>query len=218
MCLFCFSTAPLTNDDLLNKGKYGAMYEPFINTPEKFSVKLCKAPCAEPVCWCSSMVCCCCSQMIMRHKVLNNVNPGSGWSDYKCCQGMYGGFCCCQPGKLGETACPVPCLFLEVFLCAGPAVSATSLVLRQQYNLGLDEDDVRLIRCNNCLFVVACILSCLTICIDNDALDTGACCAQITSDVVFCCTSGCMLSQAYHECQVRGPNSNAAPLPTSMER
>jgi len=117
MCLFCFSTAPLTNDDM-NKGKYGAMYEPFINTPEKFSVKLCKAPCAEPVCWCSSMICCCCSQMIMRHKVLNNVNPGSGWSDYKCCQGMYGGFCCFQPGKLGEKACPVPCLFLEVFfLC-----------------------------------------------------------------------------------------------------
>ena len=98
MCLLCFSTEPLRQDEL-NKGKYGNAYGQFISeTDSKFQTTLCKAPCAAPGCWCTSMICCCCSQMIMRHKVLNNVNPGSGWSDYKCCQGFYGGCCCLQPG------------------------------------------------------------------------------------------------------------------------
>lgn len=219
MCLLCFSTEPLRQDEI-NKGKYGNAYGQFISeTDSKFQTTLCKAPCAAPGCWCTSMICCCCSQMIMRHKVLNNVNPGSGWSDYKCCQGFYGGCCCLQPGKCGEKACPVPCLCLEVCCCAGPAVSATSMVMRRQYHLGLDKDDVRLIRCNNCIFMVSCLLSCLTICIQSDTLDCAAHCANITSDIVFCCTSGCMLAQAYNECKYRDPNnSTMAPSANEMER
>ena len=124
-----------------------------------------------------------------------------------------------QKGKCGEKACPVPCLCLEVCCCAGPAVSATSMVMRRQYHLGLDKDDVRLIRCNNCIFMVSCLLSCLTICIQSDTLDCAAHCANITSDIVFCCTSGCMLAQAYNECKFRDPNnSTIAPSANEMER
>jgi len=215
MCLFCFPTDPLTQDEL-TKGKYAAAYGPYLNEPDKFQTTLCKAPCASPGCWCASMLCCPCSQMKMRYMVLNNVDPGSGWSNYKCCQGFYGGCCCFQPGKCCEDTCPVPCLCLEVCCCAGPAVSATSMVLRQQYRLGLDDDDVRLIRCNNCIFCLSCALSCLTICIQSEALDCAAQCARCTSDVLFCCTSGCMLAQAYNECKIRGPTN--APNQIEMER
>ena len=89
VCFFCFSTEPLSSDEV-TKGKYAEGYAPFINEPNKFDVTLCKAPCAECPCWCASMFCCCCAQIVMRKKVLNQVNPGSGWSDYECCQGMYG--------------------------------------------------------------------------------------------------------------------------------
>mmetsp|Transcript_11204 Transcript_11204/g.26398 ORF Transcript_11204/g.26398 Transcript_11204/m.26398 type:complete len:217 (+) Transcript_11204:245-895(+) len=205
MCLFCFSSEPLSSDEV-GKGKYGAAYGAHLNDSDTFQITMCQTPCKEPGCWCASMLCCCCSQMVMRKKVLNHVNPGSGWDDYKCCQGFYGGCCCLQPGQLCESSCPVPCLTLEICLCPGPAASATSLVLRNKYHLGLDKDDVRLIRCNNCIFCASVILGCLRICIDSDALDCAYHCASCTSDVVFMCTAGCMLGQAHHEvkCRERG--------------
>jgi len=58
MCLLCFSTEPLRQDEL-NKGKYGNAYGQFISeTENKFQTTLCKAPCAEPGCWCASVICC----------------------------------------------------------------------------------------------------------------------------------------------------------------
>ena len=215
VCLFCFSKEPLSSDEL-GKGQHGAAYGPFAEEPNKFQVTLCKTPCKEPGCWCGSMLCCLCSQMHMRKRVLNHVNPGSGWKDYKCCQGYYRGCCCLQPGKLGESKCPVPCLCLEVCLCSGPAASATSLVLREKYHLGLDEDDVRLIRCNNCIFCASIVLTCLTFCIQSEGLDCAAQCARITSDCVFTCTMGCMMGQAHHEMKFR--EGNAAPMQNAMER
>ena len=44
-------------------------------------------------------------------------------------------------------------------------------MVMQQHGLGLDQDDVRLIRCNNCLQFLACMASCLNICIDFDGDD-----------------------------------------------
>lgn len=216
MCLFCFSKEPLTEHEL-TKGDYARAYGKFANgDTSKYHVTLCNTPCAEPGCWCGSMLCCCLSQMIMRKRVLNHVKPGSGWSDYKCCQGYFGGCCCCQPGKCGEKACPVPCLCLEIFLCPGPAASATSMVIREQYNLGLDHDDVRLIRCNNVLYAISCILQILAICIPGDALDCASGCARCMSDTVFCCTMGCMLGQAHHEMKYR--DHQEAPSAQNMER
>ena len=215
-CLLCFSAKPLSDDEL-TKGKHAKNLAPYKDNEEKFQISLCETPCKEPGCWCGTMLCCFCSQMVMRKKVLNHVNPNSGWDDYKCCQGFYGGCCCFEPGKCGEKACPVPCLCLEILCCPGPAASATSLVLRDKYKLGLDDDDVRLIRCNNCLFCVACVLSCLTICINNGDLDAGASCAQCLSNTVFACTSGCMMGQAKHEIDYREKKA-AAPSGESMER
>lgn len=212
MCFFCFSSDPLSSEEV-QQGKYAAAYGQFIYETNKFDVTLCQAPCAEPCCWFGSMACCCCAQIMMRHKVLNHVHPNSGWQDYECCQGMYGGCCCLQPGQCCDKTFPRTCMCLEVVFCPGPAVSATSLILRRHYRLGLDQDDVRLIRCNNCLFCMSVILSCLTICIDNETLDCAAHCANVTSDIVFCCTSGCMMAQAYHECKVR-----EAPTANRMQR
>ena len=68
----------------------------YADNDQTFQVKLCNAPCAEPLCWISSMACFPCAQYQLRHKVLNHVEPGSGWSNYKCCQGMFGGCLCIQ--------------------------------------------------------------------------------------------------------------------------
>jgi len=178
---------------------------------------MCQTPCKEPACWIGTMLCFWCSQVAMRKKVLNHVAPGSGWDNYVCCQGFYGGCCCFQPGNLGEKTCPVTCMCLESCLCPGPAASATSLVLREKHNLGLDEDDVRLIRCNNCLYCTSIVLSCMRICIQNESLDFAAHCARCTSDVVFLCTAGCMLGQAQHEIKFREEQGTPV-VATAMER
>ena len=92
---------------------------------------------------------------------------------------------------------------LEAFCCPGLAASASGMVIRERYRLGLDKDDVRLIRCSNCLQFLSCfcwILACLT---DSDAIDTAAAITDCVADVVFCCVAGCMTAQAYHEISYR---------------
>jgi len=204
VCLFCFTTTPLTNDEM--KGKYGGAFNSFKNNNENFDISLCQAPCKEPMCWCASMACFCPAQVCIRHKVLNHVHPGSGWSNYKCCQGYFGGCCCIQPGEMGEKKCPVPCMLLEACLCPGPAVSASSNVIRDRYSLGLDDDDVRLIRCSNCLFYFSVCLSCISPFTDCEGDDTLAGIVNIVSDVVFCCVGGCMTAQVNREMKLKGPN------------
>ena len=214
MCLFCFSSAPLSADEA--NGKYGSAMGGFAANRETFDISLCQTPCAEPLCWCGSMACLCPVQIHLRHKVLNHVEPGSGWRNYKCCQGFYGGCCCLQPGRCGDTTCPVPCMCLEAFCCPGLAASASGMVIRQRYNLGLDQDDVRLIRCSNCLQIFSClctIIACITPCEGDDALARIIDCI---ADVVFCCVAGCMTAQAYHEVGVR--SGGGAPGGQAMER
>lgn len=214
MCLFCFSTEKLTQNDM--QGKYGGAYGPFIDNDQTFDVSLCKAPCKAPCCWAGSMLCLCPVSIYMRHKVLNYVDPGSGWSNYSCCQGYFGGCCCIQPGQMGEKSCPVPCMCLEACLCLGPAVSATSNVVRERHSLGLDEDDVRLIRCSNCLFYFSFILSCVSMMTDCEGDDALASIVNCISDVVFCCVSGCMTAQVNHEMKLRSDGS--APQQYLMQR
>jgi len=117
---------------------------------------------------------------------------------------------------MGEKSCPCPCMCLEATLCPGPAVSATSNVIREQYSLGLDEDDVRLIRCSNCLFYLSCLLSCVAMMTPCEGDDAVAGCVNVISDVVFCCVSGCMTAQVNHEMEVRG--EEASPQRVSMDR
>ena len=94
------------------------------------------------------------------------------------------------------------------------AISASQAVVMQQYGLGLDEDDVRLIRCNNCLQFLACIASCIDICIgDGDNVIVGI--INLAADIVFCCVSGCMTARTYHEIKER---EKEAPEKYRMER
>jgi len=106
-------------------------------------------------------------------------------------------------------------MFLEGCCCPGMAVSASQGLVMQQYGLGLDEDDVRLIRCNNCLQWLACVASCLNICIDFDGDDAIVGILNAIADIVFCCVSGCMTARTYHEIKER---EKEAPEKYRMER
>ena len=213
-CLFCFSGDPLGPDEA--KGKYGSALGPYATNPNKYDITMCQAPCKEPCCCLFSMACLCPIQIHMRHKALNHVEPGSGWKNYKCCQGMFGSCCCFKPGEMGESTCPLPCMCLEAFCCVGPAISATSGVIRHHYSLGLDEDDVRLIRCNNCLQIFAICLTCISICTPCEADDLAASIVNIIADVVFCSVGGCMTAQTYHEIKKR--EAMSAPVQSQMGR
>ena len=116
---------------------------------------------------------------------------------------------------MGEKSCPQCCMCLEGCCCPGMAVSATQGMIQQQHNLGLDSDDVRLIRCNNCLQWLACIASCLNICIDFDGDDACVSIINLVADITFCCVSGCMTARVYHEINER---EKEAPEQYRMER
>lgn len=135
MCLLCFSTEKPNRDDM--KGKYGEAFGPYVDNEDTFKITMCQAPCEECCCYCGSLFCALCATVKMRHKALNHINPNSGWDDYKCCQGYFGGCCCFQPGSMCEDVCPCPCACFEACLCPGLAVSATSMLMRDKYNLGL---------------------------------------------------------------------------------
>jgi hypothetical protein len=213
MCLFCFSKERLSQDEI--KGKYGGAFGSYANESNKFDISLCQTPCREPLACCVSSICICPAQMYMRHKVLNHVNPGSGWKDYKCCQGYFGSCCCFQPGNMGEGTCPVLCMCCEACLCTGPAVSATSMVIREKYRLGLDEDDVRLIRCSNCLFFFSICLSCISMFTECEGDDALASIVNCVSDAVFLAVSGCMTAQVNHEIKLR---ESSSPTRQMMDR
>ena len=213
-CLFCFSSQPLGSDEM--KGKYGGAFGQYANNNSKFEISLCETPCKVPLCWLASMACLCPAQIHLRHKALNHVHPQSGWKDYKCCQGIFRGCCCFQPGKMGESTCPVPCMCLEAFCCPGLAVSASAIVIRRQYALGLDEDDVRLIRCSNCLQIFSCVFRLISIFTPCEGDDQLARIVDIIADVVFCSVSGCMTAQVYNEISKREKMN--APAREAMER
>ena len=159
----------------------------------------------HPVFSCVSLlhvhVCACFVPVVvyMRHRALNHSRPDSGWSNYTCCQGYYGGCCCFQPGQCCESTCPCPCMCCEAMCCPGLAVSATSMVVREKHGLGLDADDVRLIRCSNCLQILSClctIIACLT---PNERDDQFAYIFDLFADCVFCSVASCSTAQTYHE-------------------
>ena len=145
LCFF-LSNEPLTEEE--KKGRCGSLLGDFDGGEETFALRLCQIPWTkECACCCISMLCFCPAQMYLRKKALNHIEPNSGWSNYICCQGYFPGCLCLQPGECQEESCPCVCMFLESCLCPGLAISATSYLIREQYQLGLDQDDVCLIRC-----------------------------------------------------------------------
>lgn len=96
------------------------------------------------------------------------------------------------------------------------AVSATSGLIRDKYQLGLDSDDIKLIRLNNCIQMIALVANLASMCFDWEGEDA---CIQVINCIangVFCCTSGCMTAQVYHEINLR--ENPEAPESEVMER
>lgn len=216
-CLFC--PAPV-NRDTIDKSSRNENYGKFVDNQEKFDITMCQAPCKEPLCCFISFLplTCLISHIKMRYKVLNHINPGSGWDDYICCQGHYGGCCCIQPGKIpGEDSCAPCCMCLEATCCTGLSVSATKFTMMEKYNLGLDDGDARLIHCNNCLQLAVCIARCVNICVDAPLVDACECGLEAIACIFFQCISGCMLAQVNRECDLRD-GTKAAPSVKEMER
>lgn len=210
MCFFCFSSKPLSPQE--KRGRLAA----FADKHQTFDISMCEVPCSEPCCCLGTMLCYCPAQILMRHRALNHVHPGSGWSNYKCCQGYFGGCLCLQPGHLCEENCPVPCMCLESCICPGLAVSATSFVIRQEYQLGLDADDIRMIRCNNCLQIFSCVFTIFAYCTECQCDDQAARMIDCIADAFFCAMSGCMTAQVYHEIKLR--ERMTAPKRERMDR
>ena len=95
-------------------------------------------------------------------------------------------------------------------------MSATSNLIREKYRLGLDEDDVRLIRCSNCLFYFSFILSCIAMCTECEGDDYFAAIVDCISDGVFLSVAGCMTAQVNHEIGLR--DNASSPEKQAMNR
>jgi len=220
MVLCCFSSEPLNDDEL--KGKYGSKYAQYNHIQDnKFDISMCQAPTREPGVFCISILCFCPIQICMRKKALNHMEPGSGWDNYVCCQNEFGSMCCFQPGQMGERECPIPCMCLESCCCPGMAVSATNGVIRNHYSLGLDKDDIRIIRCNNCIQAISCFANVLDMCVDDEegsTFDVVVTIINLIADISFCCVSGCMTAQVNHEIDMREKSLPSAPMEIEMTR
>ena len=141
-----------------------------------------------------------------------------------------------EPGDCRERKSPGSvCMCLEATTCPGLAVVSTANVLRAHYQLGLDADDVRLLRCNNVLQLsthaacccAACCPSVIAACCNNETccclLDTAAenvlCMAGLV-ECMFYAMAACMTAQVHYEIKMRSNDTScmAGPQRQEMER
>jgi len=171
---------------------------------------MCQAPCKEPCCCCIGCFpfTWCCVQFEMRKRVLKAQDPNGGWpKNYECGQGYFECLCF-KPGHMGEKTCPRCCLCCETICCPGLSVSGSRLLMMDMHSIQPDPCDNRIIRLNNCLQLLSCLCWILAI-IDSTFYE----CARIIdciADVVFLCSSGCMVAQVNRELKLR--HSVGAPL------
>lgn len=149
------------------------------------------SPCADPLCYCGSLLCLPCSAFLVRREVL-----GGDMSRYKCCQGYYDS-CCFTAGSYGEESMPDLCLCIEVLCFEACSISATRMFIMDTRNIRPDPCDSRLIRFNNCLFLLSCI--CNILAIIDDSFDAIADIVELASDIVYLLTASCMLTQTHVE-------------------
>jgi len=168
-------------------------------TGPTFKTSMCDAPCSDPLCCCAACLCPCCTAFQVRRQVLDY-----DWTQYKCCQGYYD--CCCfKAGSCCESTCPCPCLCCEAFLCQSCAISSTRMYVMDQKGLQSDPCDRRIIRCNNCVQLLACICNTLAICIEQIRP-----CAQIlnaVSHIIYCTVQACMQAQVHFEYNDHTPSA-----------
>ena len=102
-----------------------------------------------------------------------------------------------EAGKCYESSCPEFCLCCESCCCPGLAVSASRLTVMDQYNLGSDKCDNRMIRFSNCLQYLSCI--CWVLAFINDIFYQAARIIDFIADLVFHTVAGCMSAQVAYE-------------------
>ena len=86
-------------------------------------------------------------------------------------------------------------------MCLGPSVSATRMMVMDQYEIRPDPCDNRIIRMTNCLMLFSCLCDLLSICIREFRHF-----AQVVHSVANCVaysTIGCMASQVIQEVNYR---------------
>jgi len=138
----------------------------------------------------------------LRRRVLN-----MDMTKYSCCQGYFN-CCCLKAGEMGEQSCPECCLCCEVVFCPSCAVSATRMYVMDAKGLQSDPCDRRLIRCNNCLQLLACVCDILAIfCAQFREL---AQLIRCVADITYCTIQACF--QAQVDLEIRdGSMAGAAP-------
>ena len=97
---------------------------------------------------------------------------------------------------MGEESMPELCLCFEVCCCPGCSVSATRFYVMDRYNIVPDPMDNKIVRFNNCIQCLACILDLLSIFIDG--LDDAAVIVDHIAKLVFHLTVGCMSAQIHY--------------------
>jgi hypothetical protein len=85
--------------------------------------------------------------------------------EYTCCQGYYHSCTKCIDGQ--EENCPECCLCMEALFCCSCSISATRMLVMDQYELHSDEWDRRLIRINNMLQFASLICDLMALCNDD---------------------------------------------------
>jgi hypothetical protein len=201
----CIDGSPPARGDPDKQNAHMARYDKFYDHTNAFRLTMCDTISGGQPCCCIATIPCIfpCVQYEMRKKVLNHITPGSEMSGYICGQGYCGACCCFRPGEMGERDCPSFCMCLEAICCPGLAVSATRMLMMDQYALMPDECDNRIIRFNNCIQLLACVCTCLSILPPLRPLRHLVCVLDRFADAVFLMTSGCMTAQVDHEIAFR---------------
>ena len=110
---------------------------------------------------------------------------------------FFSGCCIWQSGKIGKVNSPY--MSLKACLCPGIVVSITSAFIWKEHRLGLDTDNICLIRCNNCLQIF--FASSLAVPCSLNVKETIYVLVlwTVLLDVAFTVGSDCSTSQTYHE-------------------
>lgn len=139
------------------------------------------------------------------------------WTKYRCCQGYICPVCTKCFDDCGRD-CPKCCLCLEVSLCHSLAISATRMYVQDERQITTDPCDNRIIRFNNCVQLLACVCSILSIFIRE--LRQFVHLLRLFADIVYCSTQACMQSQTHLELALHptvqdyGPPLAQQPMPT----
>jgi len=177
----------------------------------KWQINMGNAPMEEPLCCLYGGLCPVCATYQMRVRALRG-----DMTKYSCCQGYFN-MCCINAGQMGESSSPECCLCLEACCCTSCAVSANRFYIMDEYSLVSDPCDNRIIRFNNCVQLLDCIVSILAIFVSElrDAADVLDCIAKC----VYFTTVGCMTAQQHRELKFRENQGNdtGAYAPSQME-